>query len=64
MKTNKVKLINQIKSIILKYAKPERIYLYGSVARVDATISSDIDIAYDDVLFDKEYLIDEESSGT
>jgi nucleotidyltransferase substrate binding protein (TIGR01987 family) len=57
MKT-KNNIINEIKTIILKYAKPTRIYLYGSQANGEATKSSDIDIAYDDENFKDHYLID------
>lgn len=59
MKT-KNNIINEIKTIILKYAKPTRIYLYGSQANGEATKSSDIDIAYDDENFKDHYLIDDE----
>lgn len=48
MTVNKISIINQVKDIILKHAKPIRIYLYGSQATGEATSSSDIDIAYDD----------------
>jgi nucleotidyltransferase substrate binding protein (TIGR01987 family) len=44
----KQNIINQVKEIILKFAKPERIYLYGSQANGEASPASDIDIAYDD----------------
>lgn len=57
MKT-KNNIINEIKTIILKYAKPTRIYLYGSQANGEANKSSDIDIAYDDENFKDHYLID------
>jgi len=46
---NKYKIINQVKSIILKYANPERIYFYGSQENGEAKKDSDIDIAYDDL---------------
>ncbi len=57
MKT-KNNIINEIKTIILKYAKPTRIYLYGSQVNGEANKSSDIDIAYDDENFKDHYLID------
>jgi nucleotidyltransferase substrate binding protein (TIGR01987 family) len=41
-------IVNQVKSIILKYARPERIYLYGSSANGEFEETSDIDIAYSD----------------
>ena len=50
-------IINQIKEIILKYANPTRIYLYGSRANNEENERSDIDIAYDDKDFDRDYLI-------
>jgi len=44
----KNQIINRVKEIILKYSKPNRIYLFGSQASGEATEFSDIDIAYDD----------------
>ncbi len=41
-------LIEEVKKIILKHCKPERIYLYGSQATGEAGATSDLDIAYDD----------------
>ena len=41
-------LIQEIKSIILKHANPDRIYLYGSHADGEADEGSDVDIAFDD----------------
>lgn len=41
-------LVQEIKKIILRHAKPQRIYLYGSEATGDARDGSDIDIALDD----------------
>jgi nucleotidyltransferase substrate binding protein (TIGR01987 family) len=41
-------LIREIRDIILRHAKPERIYLYGSEASGEAREGSDIDIALDD----------------
>ena len=53
----KKSLINLAKSIILKYAKPSRVYLYGSQISGEARVGSDIDIAYDDDDFRDNYLI-------
>jgi nucleotidyltransferase substrate binding protein (TIGR01987 family) len=53
-------IINRVKEIILKYAKPNRIYLYGSQANGEAKSTSDIDIAYDDENFKDDYLIQKE----
>lgn len=58
---SKNKLIKEVIKIILKYAKPERIYLYGSQANGEADSTSDIDIAYDDKNFKDNYLIKEET---
>jgi nucleotidyltransferase substrate binding protein (TIGR01987 family) len=58
---SKNKLIKEVIKIILKYAKPERIYLYGSQANGEADNTSDIDIAYDDKDFKDNYLIKEET---
>jgi len=41
-------LLDEARRIILRYAKPERIYLYGSRANGEATETSDIDIAFED----------------
>lgn len=60
MKANKNSIINEIKTIILKHAKPTRIYLYGSQANGEAHEGSDVDIAYDDENFKDNYLIEEE----
>jgi len=57
---NKIAIINQVKEIILKHAKPNRIYIYGSQVNGEAKIGSDIDIAYDDANFKSNYLIEEE----
>jgi nucleotidyltransferase substrate binding protein (TIGR01987 family) len=43
---NKIQIINQVKSIILKYSNPERIWLFGSTLREDVVQGSDLDIAY------------------
>jgi len=56
----KITIINQVKEIILKFAKPNRIYLYGSQVSGEAKAGSDIDIAYDDPDFKSNYLIEEE----
>lgn len=53
-------LLGEIRNIILRHAKPDRIYLYGSRATGEATEISDIDIAYDDKEFKQNYLIEEE----
>jgi nucleotidyltransferase substrate binding protein (TIGR01987 family) len=53
-------IIAEIKNIILKYSKPDRIYLYGSRASGEASETSDIDIAYNDPEFKQNYLIEEE----
>ena len=60
MNQSKNKLIKEVIKIILKYAKPERIYLYGSQANGEATKTSDIDIAYYDDNFKDNYLIKED----
>ena len=56
----KDKIIRQVKAIILKHCKPERIYLYGSQANGTATQTSDIDIAYEDKNCEKHFLIIDE----
>lgn len=56
----KNQVIRQIKGIILNHAKPERIYLYGSMASGEAKETSDIDIAYEDEVFRDDCLIQEE----
>lgn len=43
---NRKSVINAAKAIILKKAKPERIWLYGSEASGESSETSDIDIAY------------------
>lgn len=57
---SKINIINQVKEIILKHTKPNRIYLYGSQANGEAKIGSDIDIAYDAPDFKSNYLIESE----
>ena len=56
----KFEIIKDVVRVILKYAKPERIYLYGSQANLEASPASDIDVAYDDANFKDNYLIEEE----
>ncbi len=56
----KARIINTVKTIILKYSNPERIYLYGSQANNTATKTSDIDIAYEDKDCKKHSLIIDE----
>ncbi|MFO0794270.1 MAG: HI0074 family nucleotidyltransferase substrate-binding subunit [Candidatus Brocadiaceae bacterium] len=53
-------LLDEIRRIILRHAKPTRIYLYGSRATGEAGATSDIDVAYDDKEFKGHYLIEEE----
>lgn len=53
-------ILDEVKKIILKYANPERIYLYGSRVSGEARETSDIDIAYDAPDFRDEHLIEEE----
>ncbi|MCM2357627.1 MAG: HI0074 family nucleotidyltransferase substrate-binding subunit [Geobacteraceae bacterium] len=53
-------ILDEVRRIIVKHAKPERIYLYGSRATGEATETSDIDIAYYDKEFRENYLIEEE----
>lgn len=60
MDTNRNLLIKEVVKIILKYANPVRIYLYGSQANGEAGKLSDIDIAYDDEQFKDDYLVKEE----
>jgi nucleotidyltransferase substrate binding protein (TIGR01987 family) len=59
-KMTKREIIKKVTQIILKHARPERIYLYGSQATGDATPTSDIDIAFLDENFKDTYLIKEE----
>ncbi len=54
-------ILNQVKEIILKYANPERIYIFGSFAHGEFSQSSDIDIAYDDSSFHENPLIQAEA---
>ena len=53
-------LLDGIRSAILRHAKPDRIYLYGSRANGEAVQTSDIDIAYHDKEFKNNHLIEEE----
>lgn len=41
-------LVREVREIILRHAKPQRIYLFGSEASGEARSDSDIDIAFDD----------------
>ena len=41
------KLLNQVKEIILKHARPSRVYLFGSRVTGDAQPASDYDFAYE-----------------
>src|SRR3989338_6508826 len=59
----KYEIIKDVARIILKYAKPERIYLYGSQANGEASAVSDVDIAYEDANFKDNYLIEKEIEG-
>ena len=56
----KQQIINKVKEIILTYAKPERIYIYGSQINGEAKKGSDIDIAYDDKTFKDDIKIDDQ----
>lgn len=60
METVVLKLINDVKAIILRHVNPERIYLYGSYANGEASKGSDIDIAYDAENFNSNHLIKNE----
>lgn len=53
-------ILNKVKSIILKHAEPERIWVYGSRASGDAGSASDIDVAYFDQSFRNDEAITEE----
>ncbi|MCX7787647.1 MAG: HI0074 family nucleotidyltransferase substrate-binding subunit [Spirochaetes bacterium] len=44
-------IVREVKRIILKHAKPIRIWLYGSEATGEASPTSDIDIAFEDPSF-------------
>ena len=57
---NTERIIGEVKDIILRHAKPERIWLYGSRATGEATETSDIDIAFEDKDFKEMWLIDAE----
>jgi nucleotidyltransferase substrate binding protein (TIGR01987 family) len=54
------KLVVAVRDIILRHAKPERIWLFGSRATGEATETSDVDIAFDDKDFRQSWLIDDE----
>ncbi|WP_456432424.1 HI0074 family nucleotidyltransferase substrate-binding subunit [Nitratifractor sp.] len=45
---NRTQILRQVKAIILKHCRPERIYLFGSRATDEAKPTSDLDIAFDD----------------
>lgn len=60
MQSNKAAIIKEVTSIILKYAKPVRIYLYGSEVNGESKLTSDIDIAFDDEKFKDMHIIKEE----
>jgi nucleotidyltransferase substrate binding protein (TIGR01987 family) len=47
-KMTKREIIKKVTQVILKHARPERIYLYGSQVSGDSTPTSDIDIAFHD----------------
>lgn len=59
----KREIIDLVKKIILRHAKPTRIYLFGSQADGNATENSDIDIAYDAPDNKNDLLIKEEISS-
>lgn len=42
-------ILQKVKQIILKHAKPVRIWLYGSEAFGEASLTSDIDVAFESV---------------
>ena len=54
------KIIVEAREVILRHAKPERIWLYGSRATGGATDTSDIDIAFEDKDFKDIWLIEED----
>ncbi len=54
------RIIGEVRQIILRHAKPERIWLYGSRATGEAGPASDIDIAYDDKEFKESWRIEDE----
>jgi len=60
MQSSRATLIKEATKVILKYAKPERVYLYGSEASGENKTTSDIDIAFDDKNFTKMFLIEED----
>ena len=53
-------IIRDVVGIILKHAKPERIYLYGSRVHGENKNNSDIDIAYEDNQFSDNALTESE----
>jgi nucleotidyltransferase substrate binding protein (TIGR01987 family) len=56
-------IIREVRDVILRHAKPERIWLYGSRATGGATETSDIDIAFDDTAFKEPWLIEDDLKG-
>lgn len=54
------RIIGEVRQIILRHAKPERIWLYGSRATGEAGPASDIDIAYNDKEFKEPRRIEDE----
>lgn len=56
----KQQIINEVRQIILKHCKPERIYLYGSQVNGEAHDGSDIDIAYDAPGFSDQWRIEQD----
>jgi nucleotidyltransferase substrate binding protein (TIGR01987 family) len=53
-------IIMAVRGIILRHARPERIWLHGSRATGEATDTSDIDIAFNDKEFKELWLIEQE----
>ena len=53
-------IIEEVVRSIQRYAKPQRIWLYGSRASGEATDASDIDIAFDDPEFQEMWRIEED----
>jgi nucleotidyltransferase substrate binding protein (TIGR01987 family) len=57
---NRQQIIKSVISIILRHARPERIWLFGSEASGESTARSDIDIAFEDADFKDDHLISDE----
>ncbi|WP_226377602.1 HI0074 family nucleotidyltransferase substrate-binding subunit [Citrifermentans bremense] len=53
-------LISEVRDLILRHAKPDRIWLYGSRATGEATDTSDIDVAFEDKDFKEPWLIEDD----